>query len=508
MYRIPQNPALSGMVEISENYLEILNINSEGIFLLDDLGIVLFANKAFNQFFEADAKEVLDKRLDQVIPSIEAILFDQMHQEAIKEPSNEFNTACIDRKSIGQRIEVFCLRPPGNNKATFFYLRDISRLARVEKQLRERNAFLNGLIESSVDGIIAADMKGNIVLFNKGAQDLLGYTEQEAIDTLHTSKLYVKGTAHEIMRKMRSVDFGGKGKCIKHRVIGYKKNGDQIPISLSGSIIYDHEGNETASFGIFTDLSQVERMQKNLKQKQMELIQSEKMASLGRLAAGVAHEINNPLSGVLIFAGLVKEDLEENSPFGKDIERIIEETNRCKTIVRELLDFSRQDESSCDVVDINKIIKDGIHLIRNQAVFHNVIIDLDLCKGVPPVTASGMRLSQVFLNLYFNAAEAMDGHGTLDITTKHLEDENKIRVSVSDTGHGIPDEVKPKIFEPFFTTKEFGKGTGLGLSVSYGILQECGATIEVESVPEKGTSFIMDFHTIKSETQTSDSESL
>ena len=495
MYSIPSIPTIDGMVEISNNYLEILNTNPEGIFLLNKAGEILFANKAFSKFFDAESDQVVGKCLDDVMPSIEAVLFERMQKECLACPSEELSMACIDRKSIGQRIEVFCQHPPGKNKSTFFFLRDITRLAEVEEQLRERNAFLNSLIESSVDGIIAASMKGNIILFNKGAQELLGYTESEAFNQLHTTKLYVEGTAGEIMRKMRSEEYGGKGKCLKHRVIGYNKVGEQIPISISGGIIYDDEGNEIASFGIFTDLRQVEQMQENLKQKQMELIQSEKMASLGRLAAGVAHEINNPLSGVLIFASLVKEEMGEASPLLTDMDRIIQETNRCKTIVRELLDFSRQDESSCDVVDINHIINDGIHLIRNQAVFHNVKLVLDLEENLPVISASGMRLSQVFLNLYFNAAEAMAGDGKLFITTKSLKDQKKIRVTVADSGHGIPDHIKSQIFEPFFTTKEFGKGTGLGLSVSYGILQECGATIEVESKTGEGTAFIMEFST-------------
>jgi len=239
-------------------------------------------------------------------------------------------------------------------------------------------------------------------------------------------------------------------------------------------------------------------MQKQLQHKQVELVQSEKMASLGRLAAGVAHEINNPLSGVLIYANLALEDMTTDSPLSDDIKRVISETTRCKEIVRELLDFARQDESACDVVDVNMIIEDGIRLIQNQATFHNIKIDLDLQKEIPPVNASGIRLNQVFLNLYLNAVEAMGGNGCLHIKTEANLDEQKVKITVSDDGVGIPDDIQTKIFEPFFTTKEVGKGTGLGLSVSYGIVQECGGYIEVKSEPKKGACFTIELPAVQS----------
>jgi len=419
-----------------------------------------------------------------------------LHKEVLEHPMEGFNTATIDHRETGQRIEIIYRRPKHGNKPTFFYCRDITIRTRVEEQLRERNAFLDGLIESSVDGIIAANMNGDIILFNPGAQEMLGYTEEEALASLHTTKLYKEGMAQEIMRKMLSDDYGGKGKCLKHRVVGLRKNGEDIPFSLSGGIIYDSGGNPIASFGIFTDLREREEMEKRLREKQLELIQSEKMASLGKLSAGVAHEINNPLSGVLIYANLVLEELPEGSPLRDDIERIISETTRCKGIVRELLDFARQEEIGYEASDINRIIEEGIHLIRNQAIFHNVDILLDLDPNLPPIYASPARMNQVMLNLTLNAAEAMDGKGTLTITTRPIQNGNKVRVTVCDTGCGIPPEIKSKVFDPFFTTKEVGKGTGLGLSVTYRILNDCGATIEVESEPGKGATFVIDFLTV------------
>lgn len=494
MYKVPPSPTFENLEEVTRDLSQILDTIHEGILLTDQKANVLFANKVLGRFLQIDHEQMIGQNFSRFIQAEETELLEQLHIELQKADPGEFNTACIDRKKSGHRIEITYGKPKKHDSPpNFFFFRDITLRANVEEQLRDRNAFLNGLIESSVDGIIAADMKGNIILFNKGAQNLLGYTEHEAITSIHTTRLYTEGTAHEIMRKMRMEEFGGMGKCLKHRVIGLSKDGQGIPISLSGGIIYGADGNESASFGIFTDLRQVEAMQQSLRDKQMELIKSEKMASLGRLAAGVAHEINNPLSGVLIYANLVLEELEEDNQIKSDIERIVSETTRCKGIVRELLDFARQDSSSCDMIDINTLLQEGIHLIKNQAVFHNVEISMDLTSGLPPVAASGARLSQVFLNLYLNAAEAMDGTGQLIIKTALSPDEDKVRIIVSDTGCGIKSEIQSKIFEPFFTTKEIGKGTGLGLSVSYGIIQECGGNIEVRSEKGEGATFVIDF---------------
>jgi two-component system, NtrC family, sensor kinase len=476
--------------------IEMLHASQEGVVALDDEGRVLFANRALGGFLEVDEGTMIGRPIGDFLPSVELPLLQRLHSQSIENPSERFVIEPVQPQKGIISLEVYCQRPSGEGKPTYFFLRDITLRVEAEKELRQRNSLLDGLIESSVDGIIASDMKGNIILFNPGAQNLLGYSEQDAFESLHTTGLYTAGTAHEIMRKMRSDDYGGKGKCLKHRVIGRSKQGEEMPISLSGGIIHDREGREVASFGIFTDLRQVEQMQTRLNEKHLELVQSEKLASLGRLAAGVAHEINNPLSGVLIYANLVLEDLDEQSTFKSDMERIVSETTRCKNIVRELLDFARQEDGACEIADLNQIIHDGLQLLGNQAVFYNVEIELDLQKNLPQVVASAPRMSQVFLNLFLNAAEAMEGTGSLTITTRYIEKDDKVRVSVGDTGVGIDPENQNKIFEPFFTTKEVGKGTGLGLSVSYRILRDCGGTIEVESEPGQGATFVIEFSTI------------
>ena len=369
---------------------------------------------------------------------------------------------------------------------------DISERKRIENQLREANEFFLNLIESSVDGIIAADMKGNIIIFNKGAEALTGYTAEEVIGKLHITKIYREGVAKEIMKKLRSQEYGGVGKFIPTQLNALNKFGQEIPIQLSAALIYNGSGQEIASVGIFTDLRPRLNMEKKLQETHLQLVSSEKMASLGKLAAGIAHEINNPLGGILIYSSLMMEDLPEEDPRRGDLVRIVQETGRCKEIVKSLLEFARQTEPKMEPTDINRAISDGLFFLVNQALFHNIQIVKKLDSFLPFVQGNAGQLKQVFMNIIVNAAEAMHGNGTLTITTFRAPERKTVFVEFADTGEGIPQENLTRIFDPFFTTKEVGKGTGLGLATSYGIVEDHGGKISVKSQVGKSTTFTIE----------------
>ena len=369
---------------------------------------------------------------------------------------------------------------------------DISERKRIENELREANRFFTNLIESSVDGIIAADMKGNIFIFNKGAEALTGYRADEVIGKNHITQIYPEGVAKEAMNKLRSPEYGGVGKLAPIQFNVLNKNGEEIPIQLSATLIYNEAGDETASVGIFTDLRPRLRMERQLQETHLQLVSSEKMASLGKLAAGIAHEINNPLGGILIYASLMMEDLPENDPSRQDLARIVQETSRCKEIVKSLLEFARQTEPKMDPTDINRAITEGLFFLENQALFHNIQIVKRLDPGLPLIIGNAGQLKQVFMNIIVNAAEAMHGSGTLTITTSYASHRNMVWVEFTDSGEGIPEENLTRIFDPFFTTKDIGKGTGLGLSTSYGIVESHGGRIGVKSKVGEGTTFTIE----------------
>ncbi len=314
--------------------------------------------------------------------------------------------------------------------------------------------------------------------------------------------LYPAGEAKEVMRKLRSGEHGGVGKLTPQQVTLVHKSGQHIPIQLSASLVYDELGKEAFSVGFFTDLRPRIEMEKQLQETHLQLVNSEKMASLGKLAAGIAHEINNPMGGILIYSSLLMEELEEGDSRRQDLERIVREATRCKEIVRSLLEFSRQTKAEMESVDINKAITDGLFFLENQALFHNIEVFKNLAPELPKVRGNPSQLKQVFVNIIVNGAEAMQGSGTLTITTGLTRDQKGIWIEFADTGEGIPRENLSKIFDPFFTTKEVGRGTGLGLSTSYGIIEDHGGRIDVKSQLGKGATF-----TIELPTQPDDVES-
>jgi len=215
--------------------------------------------------------------------------------------------------------------------------------------------------------------------------------------------------------------------------------------------------------------------------------QSEKLASVGRLAAGIAHEINNPLTGVLTFSHLLKKKENLDQQDRQDVELIISETTRVRQIVRGLLDFARETPSSRQPLNLNEVVRQTVKLVQSQKDFDRVSIELDLSPDVPELCADENQLQQVLLNLSLNACEAMPQGGRLAIRTGSAEDGVEIRLA--DTGIGIAQEDLERVFEPFFTTKEPGKGTGLGLAVSYGIIQRHGGTMRLESQEGEGSTF-------------------
>jgi len=232
-----------------------------------------------------------------------------------------------------------------------------------------------------------------------------------------------------------------------------------------------------------------------LEQAQTQLIRTEKLASIGQLAAGVAHEINNPLGTIVIYSHLIQKSLEQDDPRREDIALVISEANRAKEIVQGLLSFAREKKLRASEVNVNDILDDVLSLVVNQSLFHNIKIKKVLDQDLQAIVADETQLKQVFLNIILNAAQAMEGNGKLTIAT--ISDKKQIKVKITDTGPGIPPEVMGKLFSPFFTTKE--KGTGLGLAISYGIVEHHQGKIDVETDLGKGSTFIITLPVIVSE---------
>ena len=363
----------------------------------------------------------------------------------------------------------------------------------LEEKLQRSNAILRNLIQSAVDAILAVDINGKIIIFNDAAAEISGYSVDEALSSLDIRSVYPNDGAREIMRKLRSDEYGGKGKLKSYKVDIIRKDGEIIPISVNAALIHEGE-KEIASIGFFHDLRESIRISKELEKTQLQLLQAEKMASLGKLAAGVAHQLNNPLGGITLFTKLVLEEYDLEQGARDDLKRILKDAERCRDTVKELLEFARQTRHLMRPHDINRAISRTLFLLENQTIFHNIQIEKQLADNLPEVQVDIQQLNHVFMNIILNAADAMEGRGLLTVKTELLSYSERVRVEIHDSGPGIPQDVIPHIFEPFFTTKEEGKGTGLGLSMVYGIVENHGGTIIAKNYSDNGggASFIIE----------------
>jgi len=275
----------------------------------------------------------------------------------------------------------------------------------------------------------------------------------------------------------------------------------------------DEFGNLAASFNSMTDAlrasraelqewghkleDKVEERTRELHRAQAETMRGEKLASVGLLASGVAHELNNPLTGILTFSHLLRQKMPDKSPDAEDMDLVIRETKRCAAIIKRLLDFAREKQPEKKFTDLNQVIGDTVRIVEQPAHLRDIDIALDLDRTLPPIWIDADQIKQVIMNMVVNAQHAVEEKGNITIRTRRALDPRvsaaeakpMVVISIIDTGCGIPDKNLKRIFDPFFTSKDVGRGTGLGLSVSHGIIEAHGGLIEVESRVGEGTTF-------------------
>jgi two-component system, NtrC family, sensor kinase len=486
---------ITPVMEAEQKIAMLFEITQEGILMADENHQVIYANAKMAEILDRPKEEVISKDLEELLPQQHlSIVQDLVHRVDPEHPLELRFCSTIPPSNAShpdyRALETcFIVSRVGKSVISCMYYHDLTKHIEIERQLHKANSFLNNIIRSSPDGIVVVDKEGQILIFNEGAERILGYTAKEVVgNSIATSKIYSPEVAREIMRRMRSNEYGPPGKVTFLPVTLTRKDGEEVPVNFSAAIIRKDD-TEIGSVGIFSDLRERLRIRKELEQAKIQLMQAEKIASVGRLAAGVAHEINNPLSGILLYADILMNDLADNPQWSADLKEIIDQTIRCKHIVTRLLEFSRQSVGQRVPYDINAIIERSVELLARQALFQDVEFVIDLQLDIPEMTGDPGQLQQVFTNLIINAGSAMKGKGKIVVTSRFDADCEEVSLQFFDTGPGISLEVMDKIFEPFFTTKRPGEGTGLGLSVAYGIIQQHGGTIEVKNSHAGGAIF-------------------
>ncbi len=474
-----------------EKYRTLFERVRHGLFISTKAGRFLECNQALMDMVGYDDREEflgIDIARDLYVNPMDRRRFQKLIEKEGFVKDFEVDFKRKNGETITILLTAHVLRGPDGEVRGYEGLNiDISERKRMERELREANDFLTNLIEGSVDGIIATDMRGNILLFNTGAERILAYQSEEVIGKMNIRELYPPGVAQEVMQKMRSPDDGEAGKLSSFRVVLRNRSGEWIDCDLSASLIYDDEGNEIFSVGIFKDLRERLKMEERLQETQQQLLQSEKLAAMGRLTSQIAHELNNPIYGIMNTLELLKTEIPPESKRRKILEMSLSETERLSEILRNMLSFSKPEEAVRRPIDVNELLE-GIALFMDKQMREaNIDVETRFEPEVPRVMGSTGQLRQVLLNIIRNAKEAMPQGGILSLET--MTHDARVVINIRDTGIGIPGEIRDKIFEAFFTTKHEVKGVGLGLSVCYGIIRDHGGDILVESEEGKGSTF-------------------
>ena len=356
---------------------------------------------------------------------------------------------------------------------------------RTEVRLRESERWLATTLKSIGDAVIAADERGRVKLINPAAEALTGWPQGSALgrDLSEVFQLADEATG-------RRVEVGaGEGIARQADILLLSRDGRSTPIEASASVITDEKGDFRGSVLIFKDISERRRLA-------MQLLRSEKLAAVGQLAAGMAHELNNPLTPALLHTErLLRQDGLDAEARGY-LKVVVHEVGRAQNIIKDLLAFARQYRGTRSEVDINELLRRALERAESEAPSLKVSSRFEPGRGVP-IEADEYRLTQVFLNVIRNARQAIEEGGRAGVVTIRSElvsegGAERVRVTVSDDGPGIARDDLPKIFDPFFTTRQVGAGAGLGLSLSNGIVEEHGGTISVESEPGAGATFVIE----------------
>ena len=374
-------------------------------------------------------------------------------------------------------------------KVVFGVINDITERKQAEEALRESEAQLRIVFEATGAGIILVSPQGEIDYANRHMADMFGLTNEALLGSRYTSHLQPseKQLGDQLMRRL----IAGEVPMVSVERRFLRADGTEFWGHLAGRRLEHPDGSLRALVGIITDISQRKQAEEEQRNLQAQLNQAQKLESLGSLAGGVAHDMNNVLGAILGLASAHIEAQVPGSPTHRAFSTIIKATERGGTMLKSLLSFARQSSAELRELDLNAILREEVHLLE-RTTLAKVHLVLDLAADLRPMQGDASALTHAFMNLCVNAVDAMPKHGTLTLRTRNL-DEAWIEVQVEDTGTGMASDILEKALDPFFTTKEVGKGTGLGLSIVYSTVQAHHGKIELQSQPSQGTCVTMRF---------------
>jgi PAS domain S-box-containing protein len=490
--------ALSKKDEITKEFLEnILESMEGGIFTIDKNARITSFNRAAEEITGFKRAEVLNKECCRILNS-DLCQKTCPLKEILETGKTFFGYEIMITNKTGKKVPVNIATSPlrsNNNEiiGAVENFRDLTKHKGLWARLREERNKAQQYLNIAGAIIVAINDKAIVSLINRKGCDVLGYKEGEIV-----GKNWFDLCVPERMRKERKDTFKKVMAGEKEEVEDYEnfiltKSGEERIIAWHNTTLTDEKGRIIGTLSSGEDITL-------RKQTEEELIRSEKLVSLGQLAASVAHEVNNPLAGIMVYVKLLLKKYNEQKLQTENTEnqllKMEKELDRTTRIIRNLLDFARQSEPNIRPVDINKVLEAALLLVGHQIDLENIELEKKSDAHLPLVLADFDKIQQVLINIIMNAIQAMPDGGNLTIATSVAKGvrigetlKDTIRIDISDKGVGITKENMSKLFTPFFTTKDKGKGVGLGLPVVHGIIEQHKGKIEVNSEPNVGTTF-------------------
>jgi PAS domain S-box-containing protein len=484
--------------EITKEFLDnILASMNEGLFTIDKDARITTFNRAAERITGFKREEVLQKKCYNVLRS--SLCGGKCRQMSTLETGKSmFNDEAIITNKEGAEIPVDITTSPLRSRdneviGLLEIITDLTEHKRLWERLREERDKAQKYLSIARVIIVTLNFEGRVTLINKMGCEVLGYKEEEIIGKNWFDFCIPAKTRHKVREVFLKLMAG------ETEIAEYYENpisirsGDERIIAWHNTIVRDKTGRIIGTLSSGEDITERKRTE-------AELFRSEKLASIGQLAAGVAHEVNNPLAGILVYIKLFlkkhKENKLQTEQTKEQLKKIARETERCSRIIKNLLDFSRQTEVTLRPVNINKVVEATFSIVGHQISLENIRLKKNLMKCPPLILGDFDQIQQALMNIVLNAAQAMPNGGDLTVTTSAAKRvkigssiKDAIRIDINDSGVGIPKENLNKLFTPFFTTKEKGNGVGLGLSVVHGIIERHQGKIEIESNPGAGTTF-------------------
>jgi len=392
-------------------------------------------------------------------------------------------------------------RDPGGSVGTVHVLKDVTERRQAEEKYRT-------LFENVREGVFISTPEGRLLDFNDTFLRLTGYPSRQALLAVDIpSALFVDPADREELKRTLETEGSVNGYEFEMR----RKNGEVLTVSESSFVARDAQGRSTAYLGFVLDLTarkqaELELLERNvellrlneeiqaaydhLRRAQEQLLQSEKMAAVGQLISGVAHELNNPLTAILGYSQLLAETSDVTPRGAEYLGKIHRQAQRTHRIVQNLLSFARQHQPERAAADLNQVIEDTLQLREYDLRLNNINLHREYAEDLPACTADAHQLQQVFLNLVNNAVDAiLENAKSGDIRVRTWTEDHAVLAEICDSGPGVQEP--QRVFDPFYTTKGVGKGTGLGLSICYGIVKEHGGEISVRNLPNRGAAFVV-----------------